>query len=241
MNLKYSLIFILIFVSVLAQCGNGVCEEKYGETPELCCLDCGCNVGDCKKVYRSFLVVFYGGLFEEITLESGTPVKYGDFELELVRISTTSQGIRAVITVTKEGDNPAEETKIINLGKLETIKTLLIEFKDYEITGACETGSECGNGSCEVGETQVNCCSDCGCSSGQICTNNICLIEEVQAPAPEPEPTPELESQTENRTEPTPEPAVNGDSLPDEGIESAGFIESFLSLFRNLLGGVFGS
>jgi hypothetical protein len=32
-------------------------------------------------------------------------------------------------------------------------------------------GTVCGNVSCESGETQANCCADCGCPAGQTCQN----------------------------------------------------------------------
>ncbi|MEM4702942.1 MAG: NosD domain-containing protein [Candidatus Pacearchaeota archaeon] len=34
--------------------------------------------------------------------------------------------------------------------------------------------SVCGNSICETGETQENCCKDCGCPSGKTCQNNEC-------------------------------------------------------------------
>jgi hypothetical protein len=33
----------------------------------------------------------------------------------------------------------------------------------------------CGNGICEVNETQTNCCIDCGCSQGYECRDNVCV------------------------------------------------------------------
>jgi len=40
----------------------------------------------------------------------------------------------------------------------------------------CVAGYVCGNGICEstLGETQSNCCVDCGCPPGQTCVNNVC-------------------------------------------------------------------
>jgi alpha-tubulin suppressor-like RCC1 family protein len=39
-----------------------------------------------------------------------------------------------------------------------------------------EIGSEkCGNGVCGIGETQDNCCSDCGCKTGSVCSQNVCI------------------------------------------------------------------
>ena len=32
----------------------------------------------------------------------------------------------------------------------------------------------CGNGRCEEGENQTNCCKDCGCPSGKICSEGVC-------------------------------------------------------------------
>ncbi len=34
--------------------------------------------------------------------------------------------------------------------------------------------SYCGNGRCEEGENQANCCRDCGCPSGQVCSSGTC-------------------------------------------------------------------
>lgn len=45
------------------------------------------------------------------------------------------------------------------------------------VNGVCQGGSAvCGNGQCESGETQSNCCRDCGCPSGQNCniTSDTC-------------------------------------------------------------------
>lgn len=41
---------------------------------------------------------------------------------------------------------------------------------------ACAAAPSCGNGNCEAGETQSNCCSDCGCPSGQVCCNGACAV-----------------------------------------------------------------
>ncbi|MCS7134559.1 MAG: M14-type cytosolic carboxypeptidase [Candidatus Pacearchaeota archaeon] len=38
-----------------------------------------------------------------------------------------------------------------------------------------ENRAACGNGICETGETQDNCCEDCGCNQG-ICIENVCVI-----------------------------------------------------------------
>jgi len=34
----------------------------------------------------------------------------------------------------------------------------------------------CGNTVCAGNETAINCCADCGCSSGQTCWNNSCML-----------------------------------------------------------------
>jgi len=35
----------------------------------------------------------------------------------------------------------------------------------------------CGDGVCEIGETQLNCCSDCGCPTHHSCQSNACVAE----------------------------------------------------------------
>jgi hypothetical protein len=42
-----------------------------------------------------------------------------------------------------------------------------------------ETPKTCGNTFCDSGETQSNCCMDCGCPSGQSCVNNACQVIET--------------------------------------------------------------
>jgi len=39
----------------------------------------------------------------------------------------------------------------------------------------CVSKPLCGNGICEPGENQKNCCRDCGCPSGKECVNNVCV------------------------------------------------------------------
>src|SRR5262249_53731972 len=36
------------------------------------------------------------------------------------------------------------------------------------------TCAYCGDGKCDAGETQGNCCSDCGCAGGLTCESNVC-------------------------------------------------------------------
>lgn len=35
---------------------------------------------------------------------------------------------------------------------------------------------QCGNGVCGPGETQENCCSDCGCGVGSVCNHTACIV-----------------------------------------------------------------
>jgi hypothetical protein len=46
----------------------------------------------------------------------------------------------------------------------------------------------CGNGICEVNETQTNCCIDCGCSQGYECRDNACVKIKSEVPAITPSP-----------------------------------------------------
>lgn len=39
----------------------------------------------------------------------------------------------------------------------------------------CGGKPTCGNKICEIGETQENCCKDCGCPSGYNCIENKCI------------------------------------------------------------------
>jgi len=39
----------------------------------------------------------------------------------------------------------------------------------------CGGKPNCGNKICEIGETQENCCKDCGCPSGYTCIENKCV------------------------------------------------------------------
>jgi len=41
--------------------------------------------------------------------------------------------------------------------------------------GLAET-EQCGNGICGPGETQANCCSDCGCGIGAVCNHTACIV-----------------------------------------------------------------
>lgn len=48
------------------------------------------------------------------------------------------------------------------------------ESRIYVNTTSATQQANCGNGQCEFGETQSNCCSDCGCPTGQTCVSNVC-------------------------------------------------------------------
>jgi hypothetical protein len=241
MNLKASLIVFLILISVipipvLAQCGNDVCEDRFGENPDNCCQDCICDIGTCKIVKKAWVVLVYNSKFEEAFFEDKKPKIYGDVELELISIGKGTGGIRAVFAGRRDGDEQYEEVVFINIGSITPVKGILVEFQDYQIGGFCEVAAVCGNGKCESGETQDGCCSDCGCLVGKVCKNNQCVIEEIK-PIPEPSPEPEPEQEPE----PSLEAPIEDDSCPDGGCEKPGFIESFLNLFKNLLTGIFGS
>jgi hypothetical protein len=42
------------------------------------------------------------------------------------------------------------------------------------VNNSCQSAAKCGNGTCEAGESQTNCCTDCGCPAGLACENNSC-------------------------------------------------------------------
>lgn len=61
----------------------------------------------------------------------------------------------------------------------ENSKRLEIYNKDKIISSidipSQEKPSACGNKNCETGETQENCCKDCGCQKAMECVNNKCV------------------------------------------------------------------
>ena len=49
-------------------------------------------------------------------------------------------------------------------------------FSTFAITAERNgVSSGCGDGSCSGGESQLTCCTDCGCSVGQSCSGNVCI------------------------------------------------------------------
>lgn len=58
------------------------------------------------------------------------------------------------------------------------MSNLAITFGLLLLVGGCTAQapepSTCGNAICDPGETQANCCSDCGCPTGESCTANQC-------------------------------------------------------------------
>lgn len=43
-------------------------------------------------------------------------------------------------------------------------------------TDFTQTPASCGKFGCEPGESSTNCCTDCGCPTGQVCENNTCKL-----------------------------------------------------------------
>jgi len=49
-------------------------------------------------------------------------------------------------------------------------------FSTFAITAGINAISPtCGDGSCSGGESQLTCCTDCGCSVGKTCIGNVCI------------------------------------------------------------------
>lgn len=46
---------------------------------------------------------------------------------------------------------------------------------DAELARTDAETQRCGDGVCRAGETQVTCCSDCGCAAGALCHQNACI------------------------------------------------------------------
>ncbi|MAG45559.1 MAG: hypothetical protein CMH63_02175 [Nanoarchaeota archaeon] len=77
------------------------------------------------------------------------------------------------------------EKNIINNGQSKTIKGIRIIVTDIFYSGEDSTVSfnaeltyTCGDGTCNDGETSVNCCQDCECPLGNQCTSNGCIRPE---------------------------------------------------------------
>jgi alpha-tubulin suppressor-like RCC1 family protein len=47
---------------------------------------------------------------------------------------------------------------------------------DSSIDAGHADTEQCGNGVCGSGETQENCCSDCGCGIGSVCNHTACIV-----------------------------------------------------------------
>jgi alpha-tubulin suppressor-like RCC1 family protein len=52
---------------------------------------------------------------------------------------------------------------------VDTVRT------DSSIDAVHADTEQCGNGVCGPGETQANCCSDCGCGIGSVCNHTACI------------------------------------------------------------------
>jgi hypothetical protein len=75
---------------------------------------------------------------------------------------------RTLIDVNKDG---IDDIAITLTGFVDSTSNLTLQILAY-----------CGNAICEPGETQENCCSDCGCPANQECKANKCA--EITKPSP---------------------------------------------------------
>ena len=77
------------------------------------------------------------------------------------------------------------EKSIISNGQSKTISGIRLSITDIFYTGDtsevsfnAELTYSCGDGTCNEGETMVNCCSDCECAIGNQCTSSGCVLPE---------------------------------------------------------------
>ncbi len=91
---------------------------------------------------------------------------------------------------------PGVHTILVN--DLNTNKQTKVDIDTTERTvTASKPAPSCGNGICEDGETQTECCTDCGCAQGSECVKGACLAQQPQA-STETNPLPQAQQKTDD-------------------------------------------
>lgn len=128
-------------------CGNSVCESS--ENCSSCWGDCPCQSGQ----------TCFNGTCQEVSCATNADCNDNNFcTIDSCQNPGTSQASCSYSSIV---------TCISN---------------DNCCPAACSSTNDndcqvlCGNGACETGENQTNCCSDCGCATNYLCQNNQCVL-----------------------------------------------------------------
>ncbi|MDP2908567.1 MAG: hypothetical protein Q8N77_02055 [Nanoarchaeota archaeon] len=69
-------------------------------------------------------------------------------------------------------------TTDINEMYIEILNFTYVDSENIESILKITVNFECGDKSCNISETSVSCCTDCGCEENLKCINNLCQKEE---------------------------------------------------------------
>jgi hypothetical protein len=104
-------------------------------------------------------------------------IKSTDFEINFTNATPGARGQLLWSTVEFIVSGPAECSKNLNVKVIDNCPFVYnpnqSDLDKDGIGDACDNQT-CGNGICEAGENNLNCCTDCSCLPGQECVNNNC-------------------------------------------------------------------
>lgn len=137
-------------------------------------------------IFVSFAALHSGfvsaGTFKQVTLSEGRSAEIAGktilleaaySNLVLVSVDGEKKTIKPY-AAQDEGGFVVYTSKVIYVNGINVTVVDVMEEQGRAILNL-STAFDCGDGTCESGESQKSCCEDCGCSSGYSCVDNQCI------------------------------------------------------------------
>jgi hypothetical protein len=192
--------------------GFSVCSKLESETGKL--FDQYCYTIDTEKAKTGI---------NEVTAET----RFAANTLTATLCARDTSGIASSVVSTvmlysSDSKNQIENKGTVNLNPCSTVSfgldagdyLLLVNDmqtnKQYRFpVSAGVAAAVCGNGKCDNTENTGNCCNDCGCDAGLVCTNNACVTSAATTTTTE-DTTPSIDTTT---TTPATTPGTGNNTL----------------------------
>ncbi|MFH1364638.1 MAG: S8 family serine peptidase, partial [Candidatus Aenigmatarchaeota archaeon] len=159
-----------------------ICDNKDndcdGQTDESLTQSCGSDTGTCQKGIKTCTAGSWGSCTGEITSTTETcDNKDNDCDGQVdENLGSTTCGTGECRVTVNNCISGVSQTCTP-----KTPTTEICDSKDNDCDGqtdednVCVPDFYCGDGTCDAGESSINCCTDCGCPSETTCTNNACI------------------------------------------------------------------
>ncbi|MDP2908667.1 MAG: hypothetical protein Q8N77_02575 [Nanoarchaeota archaeon] len=122
-------------------------------------------------------LVLASSAFSSVTLRQGEAYSVGDKEIivENIRPDKAVIGVGGVKSIISVG----EQKEVNGIDILVEGVFYVDQPEERTVIVVMSVAFYCGDGNCDTGqnETKENCCKDCGCNSGYVCSDNVCKSE----------------------------------------------------------------